>query len=97
MENTDGLVTLDEESAVGLSHILHVTFRVREFCHFFMVKEVLAFYSNFARILVAFCSNFARIFPMTFVQNLGGGRKRSTDVLRQAKVQPISLTVEKEF
>ena len=30
-------------------------------------------------------------------QHLGVGRKRSTDVLRQGKVQPISLTIEKEF
>ena len=33
----------------------------------------------------------------SFVQNLGGGRKRSTDVLRYGKVQPISLTVERNL
>ena len=54
----DGLVTLDEESAVGLSHVLHVKCQVWEFCQFFIV-------SIFAQILLAFCSNFARIFPMT--------------------------------
>ena len=70
----------------------------------FIVKEVLAFCSNFARILLAFCSNFAPAkhrrcsgSTRSFVQNLGGGRKRSTDVLRQSKVQPISLTVERNF